>query len=114
MRDRIFKKRDGFILAAVVVLAIVAILLLFPRTKGNIAVVTYKGELVQEIDLSKTGLYHIEGDLPVTLEVKDGKIRFIQSQCPDKLCEGFGWIGDELEYAICMPARVSVQIKSRS
>ena len=63
------------------------------------------------ISLAKDGEYKIEGKLPVTLEVKEGKIRFVRSVCPDHVCEGVGWIGTEGEQAICMPAGVSVTIQ---
>ncbi len=29
---------------------------------------------------------------PVTLEVSEGRIRFINSQCPDHICESYGWL----------------------
>ena len=111
MFGKLFKKWELVAIAAVVIVCAAAFL--FTRStgqKGNIAVVTYNGTVVEEINLSKDGIYHIDGDLPVTLEVKDNKIRFINPQCPDHICAGFGWIGEEYEYAICMPARVSVQI----
>ena len=64
------------------------------------------------IKLEKINKYF--GDLhvlkDVTLEVKDGQIRFINSICPDHLCEGFGFISMEDESAICMPAGVAVLI----
>jgi len=112
MREKLFKTRDIFIILAIVIIATTAIFLLQPKQKGNVAVVTYNGSVIMEIDLGKDAVYHIDADLPVTLEVIDGRIRFIDPQCPDKLCEGFGLIGEEYEYAICMPAKVSVQIKS--
>ena len=113
MREKYFKKWELYAVAAVVVICAAVLLFVLPSKKpGNIAVVTYNGEIVAEIDLSDDGTYHIDGDLPVTLEVADTKIRFVNPQCPDHLCEGFGWIGEEYEYAICMPAKVSVQIKA--
>ena len=114
MRDKLFKKWELPVVAAIVIIcAAVLLFVLTSKKSGNIAVVTYNGEIVAEIDLSKDDTYHIDGDLPVTLEVADNKIRFVNPQCPDHICEGFGWIGQEYEYAICLPAKVSVQIKAR-
>ena len=45
------------------------------------------------------------------LEVKEGKIRFINSVCPDHVCEGFGWLSKEEDKAVCAPARVVVSIE---
>ena len=63
------------------------------------------------LSLEENAVHSIpEGKFIVTLEVKDGRIRFIDSKCPDHLCEGFGFIQHEDESAICMPAGVAVLI----
>ncbi len=80
----------------------------FSRKPGTTASVFIKEEKRMTIDLTKDDIYHIEADLPVTLEVKDGSIRFIESVCPDHLCEGFGFIHISDESAICLPAGVAV------
>lgn len=113
MKESVFKKKELVIIAIILLASAIPLLFLLNRDQGNIAVVTYNGEIVSEISLDKSGIYYIYGDLPVTLEVKNGRIRFINSVCPDHICEGYGWIGDEYDCAICMPARVSVQIKAR-
>lgn len=54
--------------------------------------------------LSQDGTYPIEGAaLPVTLEVKDGAVRFVNSVCPDHICENTGWLRLEGEAAVCAP-----------
>lgn len=79
---------------------------------GAHAIVSVDGQSTKKsIDLSVEGTYTIDNaKLPVTLDVKDGKIAFINSQCPDGLCEGFGYISHEGEMAICLPAGVAVTI----
>lgn len=67
---------------------------------------------VIRIELDKDGEYPITGGkLPVTLAVKDGAISFVNSQCPDHICEGTGFISREGRTAICMPAGVAVIIE---
>lgn len=112
MDKRFLKKREIIILAALAAVCAGALLLFSLAPQGNTAAVYYDGELIESIPLSKKGVYSIDADLPVTLKVEDGGIHFINSQCPDKLCEGFGLIGDEHEYAICMPAKVVVMIEA--
>ena len=108
---KLFKKKDLFLLGALLLVAAGIALFYLLRPAGARAIVTINGAESQEIDLSKDGIYQIEGAaLPVTLEVCEGKIRFINSQCPDHLCEGFGYLDSEGEYAICMPAGVAVTI----
>ena len=110
-KGKFFKKRDLIVLFVLLALAAAIGLFYLTRGVGAKATVTVDGGGAWEIDLSRDEIYHIENAaLPVTLEVKDGKIRFIDSQCPDPLGEGFGFIGSEGEYAICMPAGVAVNI----
>ena len=44
----------------------------------------------------------------VLLEVKNHRIAFISSDCPDKVCIHNGWLAREGEQAVCLPNRVSV------
>lgn len=83
------------------------------KTEGDKAIVDIQFDGKKEqmfIDLSVDETYHIDADLPVTLVVKDGKISFQNSQCPDKVCEGFGEICYDNETASCLPAGVIVTI----
>lgn len=68
-------------------------------------------ESIMEIDLSKDDTYTIQTNYTVTLDVKDGAIAFIHSQCPDKLCEGFGYISQDGLFASCLPAGVVVTVE---
>lgn len=109
------KKRMAAILTALLAAAALAAglwLWLRPRTAGHTALVTVAGAQSFTVPLDKDNEIHIDtAALPVTLEVKGGKIRFINSQCPDGLCEGFGWLSDEGSQAICMPAGVVVTVQ---
>ena len=48
-------------------------------------------------------LYDV-GDYVVHLQVKDGAIAFLDSQCPDHICEQFGWLDKDGAWAACVPA----------
>lgn len=64
------------------------------------------------LSLAEDGRYSIEGGrLPVTLEVTGGRIRFVESRCPDHICEHTGWLSQEYDQAVCMPAGVSVTVE---
>ncbi|WP_367925183.1 NusG domain II-containing protein [uncultured Ruthenibacterium sp.] len=102
------------ILFAVAVLVVAGVLALWgaQRGAGAQAVVSVADGQTQRIPLSQDGLYSIEGaPFPVTLEVKEGAIRFVDSQCPDHICENFGWLSKEYDQAICAPAGVVVSIE---
>ena len=84
----------------------------FTAEKGDVAMVAIDGTAERiEISLAEEKTHTITGgNFIVTLEVKGGAIRFIDSQCPDHLCEGFGFISEEDDFAVCMPAGVAVLI----
>ena len=50
------------------------------------------------------------GYYTVHIEVKNGSARFIESPCPDHICEGFGWLSAEDQTATCLPARAVLTI----
>ena len=112
MKEPLFRKKELLILAvlSLVLFGFILIPRLLQSGEGVKAVVTYNGEVVAEIPLDKPNTYTIEGDLTATLVVENGKIRFVNSKCPDKICEAFGWIGRPGESAICAPAKLAVQI----
>lgn len=110
-----FKKKDLIVIAAVLALAGALFLFWFltrtPAGTAQITVITPGGQTVQTVSLQPNRTLNIEdGALPVTLQIEDGRIRFIHSVCPDHLCEGFGWLGHEGEEAICLPAGVWVRV----
>lgn len=58
----------------------------------------------REIDLSPYGV-------KVTLEVRDGAIRFEHSDCPDQICVHTGWLSRDSDIAVCMPNRTIVVVR---
>lgn len=107
----VFRKKDIAVICAVLLLALAAFLApKLLRPDGAEASVIYDGTEIMRIRLDTDGTYTVQGDLTATLVVSGGKIRFIGSLCPDKLCEGFGWIGLRGETAVCMPAKLAVII----
>ena len=105
------KKLLTNILFAVVVLAIAAVLLAVRShnaTGGKLAAQLIYGDnnavLDIPLDSVDTGYYTVH------IEVKDGRARFIESPCPDHICEGFGWLSAEDQTATCLPARAVLTI----
>ncbi|WRS26499.1 NusG domain II-containing protein [Oscillospiraceae bacterium MB08-C2-2] len=72
---------------------------------GNQAVMALKlDSTVRRIDLAE------EYGVPVSLEISGGKLRFVDVDCPDHLCEKTGWISQEGESVVCLPNRVAAVI----
>lgn len=79
---------------------------------GMTARVTVDGGEDVLLSLAEDGRYSIGGGrLPVTLEISGGRIRFVESQCPDHICEHYGWLSQEYDQAVCMPAGVVVTVE---
>ena len=74
----------------------------------------YVGEEVENIllKLIQNADYDIDtGTYTVHLHVENGGIAFVDSPCPDHLCEGFGTLKNEGDWAACMPAKASLTIE---
>ena len=54
---------------------------------------------------------HHGGTGRTAVRVENGGIAFVDSPCPDHLCEGFGTLKNEGDWAACMPAKASVTIE---
>lgn len=102
---------------AVVVLAIAGVLFALRNAKATPGS-TLEAELiygdantVQKFSLDKDATYDVDtGYYTVHIEVKDGAARFVDSPCPDHICEGFGWLSAEDQTATCLPARAVLTI----
>ena len=73
--------------------------------------ILYSPEKYAYIDLDKDAVYDIDtGRYTIHLQVQNGGIRFIDSPCPDHLCENFGTLHEVGDWAACMPAKASVTV----
>lgn len=84
-----------------------------PRTgEETIAVITVDGEEIERIPLAqaenKTFSIEEKTGKPVSFEIQNKAIRFIQVDCPDHLCEKSGWCKEPGQRAICMPNRTAL------
>lgn len=81
-----------------------------------VAVISVNGEVIRRIDLktAEDEIIILETTPKVTLQVKDGKIRFIDSLCPDSTCEKSGYLDSHGDTAACVPAGTVVTIQGTS
>lgn len=115
------EKRTKIILWAVVTTAVIgcALWLLLPHggTTDCTAEIWIDGQMVRSIYLPQAAdevISLAEYGKEVQLEVKNHRIAFISSDCPDKVCIHNGWLSREGEQAICLPNRVSVTLTDGS
>ena len=79
---------------------------------GLQAVVDFGDGITETIPLDEDHDYLYDvGDYIVHLQVKDGAIAFLDSQCPDHVCEQFGWLDKDGAWAACIPAGVYVVVE---
>lgn len=99
-----------------VLLALVFWLVLGRRPAAGVAVLTYgSSNQRMELSLDKDETYHIDtGYLTVNIQVKDGAARFVNSPCPDHLCENFGWLSKDGDTATCLPGRASLMVLEKT
>ena len=108
------KLRIGDIaIVSVVVIAALAIWL-FPQNgaTGRFAEVRIDGEVEKTLDLrGGNGEYTFAG---VTVRIEDGCVYAANSQCPDLVCVRSGRISKPGQTIVCVPNRVSVEIKGEA
>jgi hypothetical protein len=102
------------VIFAVILLAVAGVFFFMnsKREAGGVARLTYGDDsTVLDIPLNQDKEYDIDtGYYTIHLQVKDGKIAFVDSPCPDHKCEGFGWLSQEDDWAACLPARASITV----
>lgn len=79
-----------------------------------IAIVMREGKQVAEIDLNKVQepqYLKFEEGIAVTILAEKGSIRFLEADCPDKICIKTGILTKPGDQAICLPSKTIVKIQ---
>ena len=111
------KKRQGFHLLPFDILIIILIaaagIFLTVRglgQKGSRVVVNAAG-VKYEYSAELDGTYTVAGELgPTTFEIKDGRVRIIDSPCPNKTCISQGWHNP----LVCLPNKVMITVENET
>lgn len=109
----LIKRSDVFVIFLTLLLIFASFLIFRHSSSQNtVAVITVDGKVEKEIDLTlqEDCIITLKTDPVVTLEVKDHKIRFINSECPDGTCEKMGFLSSAGQTAACIPEKVIVTI----
>lgn len=66
---------------------------------------------VMELSLEQDGRYDVDTGLyTIHLEVRDGAVGFVDSPCPDHICEHYGFLSQADQQAVCLPAKAVLMI----
>ena len=61
-----------------------------------------------EYSATSNGVYSVAGELgETTFEIKDGRVRIIDSPCPNKTCVAQGWHNP----LVCLPNKVMITVE---
>ena len=81
------------------------------RRRYPTAKVTVAGEVQALLPLDHEGRHElvVSGERMV-IEVGHGRVRVVESTCPDQICVGTGWIAHTKEAIACVPAQVLITV----
>lgn len=85
-----------------------------PGASRVVAVVKSSGRqvMVIRLDAGSEGVYEVVGPLGTSrFEVSGGRVRMLESPCPEKICINTGWIGRPGEVIACVPNRVIIAVR---
>ncbi len=122
MSMNMLKKGDiillGIISAAIVIsFAAVSTYKRSGNDTDKVAVIKMKDEIIKSIDLSTVkGPQKIEvsGKHIQVVLVERGRIRFLEADCPDKICVNTGWLSEKGDMAVCIPNSTMIKIEGQS
>ncbi len=109
---KLITKKDAVVILILVIIALAA-LLLIRLNSGNAvtATVTVNGEVVKVINLTEAENETITLDNGIEILVENGKIGFLNSGCPDKICIKSGMLSHSGEAAACLPYRTVISLE---
>ena len=103
------------ILVSVILCAVIFIVVYYMRQVDSndfLLTIDASGKRIVSEKLSSVpeGKINIEGPLGVCVaEIKDGKVRMLESPCPDKVCLKTGWLSAN-GTIVCLPQKVVIRL----
>ena len=99
----------------ILAIALVGLCLLFfngrKTTPGSSVVVEVDGKTVASYPLDTDGVFVLNGGTN-TLEIKDGRARISDADCPNMQCVRQGWISRGGQSIVCLPNKLIVTVTS--
>lgn len=75
------------------------------------ASVYHEGNLLKDVKLDKDQEFHLLNG-KMLIQIKEGRIRVRESDCPRQICVNTGWIQYPGESVVCVPYKVLIEVKS--
>lgn len=106
-----------FLVTGLIVILAAGLLLSAPRGlagQTRIALLTEDGRTIfskSTAELQKAGSFTLEAQgYHYTFSYENGRIRFAQADCPDKVCVRTGWVERNGQVAACVPGHLILKI----
>ncbi len=103
---------DILLIAGLLAVALLGLGVIKYRTGGtDTVVIRVDGKEVIRAPLAKDQHFSVDGPLgKMEIEVKDKRVRVINSPCKRKICVQTGWIDKPYQTIICAPNRVVIDL----
>ncbi|MDD2332589.1 MAG: NusG domain II-containing protein [Candidatus Cloacimonetes bacterium] len=101
-----FTVMDLFLVSTIILVSCLISIRIYSKNTTGKAIVYKDDMVIAELPLNKDRIFVIDDHN--TLEIKNGRIRMIKSDCPDKRCIKQGFIRSMP--IICMPNKVVIEI----
>ena len=80
------------------------------QTAGNRIRITIDGEVYGTYSLEDDQTIEIKEDLGInTVQIKDGRAKMIEADCPDKTCVNMGILKSAFTPIVCLPNHLVIQ-----
>lgn len=117
-KSKLFKKADLTLILLIVIICIAFLLPRFMSKEDSLTAVLYhNGEVIKTIDLKNVNEpyeFDFSFEHSATVRVEKGKIRYLNADCPDKICVNTGWLSHHGDTASCLPSRTVITVEGNS
>ncbi len=109
----LLKKSDVVLIVILLSSSVLFVYMLNKNTaSGDIVLIKQSGKVLHEVNLIEDAVYEINAeDVGFNdIEIKNGEVKMLDSDCRDKICVKQGNIKHINETIICLPHKLSIQI----
>ncbi|MBR3392942.1 MAG: NusG domain II-containing protein [Firmicutes bacterium] len=110
MERKYTDRKDILLIVSLLITAGLLYVLFSRKQAGTSCEIILDGETITSVSLSQDRIFSLDEVPQVQLEIKEGRIRFLSSDCPDQTCVRSGFISRPGEYAVCLPHRLMIRI----
>jgi heptaprenyl diphosphate synthase len=96
---------------AVLCACIAASFFALPAAEGTAVLVEVGGRTVEKLDIHENREVSFRTEKGIMrLEVRDGSVRVVEADCPNRICVRTGWRSREGDVIVCVPNRTVIRI----